>query len=100
MAESIHVRGEGGTIFEMGLPLPAGVQQRLDAGALTRVNPDGSPYAEPRPGPEGQDPHAVARPAPTANKPEWVTYAVSQGMSVNDANGHTKNELIELFGQD
>lgn len=100
MADTIHVRGEGGTIFEMDLPLPKGVQQRLDAKALVRVNPDGSPYAEADPEPEGQDPYTIARPGSAANKPEWVTYAVSQGMSVNDANGYTKADLIELYGQD
>jgi hypothetical protein len=101
VADTIHVRGEGGTIFEMGLPLPPGVQQRLDAGAITRVNADGTPHAPAAEDPDlDQGPYETPRPSSSANKPDWVVYAVSRGMSVNDANGHTKGELIELFGQD
>lgn len=44
--ETIHVRGEGGGIHEMALPLPEAIKGRLDSGQLTRVNPDGSAYVE------------------------------------------------------
>lgn len=47
MAETIHVRGEGGGIFRMMLPLHPAIQQRMDAGAIVRVNEDGSPLGEP-----------------------------------------------------
>lgn len=101
--ESIHVRGEGGVVWEMDLPLPDGAAQRLARGDLTRVNKDGSTY---EPGPDEDpaapqdpaDPHEVARPADGARKQDWVTYAVSKGATVNDANGATKQELIELYG--
>jgi hypothetical protein len=49
MAETIHVRGEGGGIFPMELPLHPAIQQRCDQGALTRVNEDGTPWTEPAP---------------------------------------------------
>jgi hypothetical protein len=47
MAETIHVKGEGGTVWEMDLPLRPDHQKRLDAGLLVRVNPDGSAYDGP-----------------------------------------------------
>jgi hypothetical protein len=40
----IHVRGTGGQIITMDLPLNDAMQQQLDAGTLQRVNVDGSPY--------------------------------------------------------
>ena len=32
------------------------------------------------------------------NKPEWVAYAVSQGMSEDEAEDLTKEDLVERFG--
>lgn len=46
MAEVIHVRGEGGGVWPMDLPLSPPIQQRFDRGELTRVNEDGTPYTE------------------------------------------------------
>lgn len=100
MGETIYVIGEGGTPFEMDLPLPAGVAQRLERGDIRRVNADGTPYeelAEPA-APAEEDPYAVKRPADGAAKAEWIAYAVSKGATVNEANGFTKPELIELYG--
>jgi hypothetical protein len=37
-------------------------------------------------------------PAKSANKPEWEAYAVSQGMSEEDAHAATKDDLVEKFG--
>jgi len=65
MSESIHVRGEGGAVWEMGLPLRPDHAKRLASGALVRVNPDGSGYTglepvevslEPLGGPADPDP--------------------------------------------
>jgi hypothetical protein len=99
MGESIHVRGEGGVVWEMDLPLPDGVAQRLENGDLTHVNEDGSPSRESE-DPDGSDPdpYAVARPANSASKADWVVYAVSKGSAVNDADGMTKAELVEKYG--
>lgn len=97
MADTIYVRGEGGTVFEMDLPLPSGAAQRLERGDMQRVNADGTPYTEPV---KDVDPFATKRPAQSAPKGDWVVYAVSQGSSVNDADGLTKAELIEKYGSD
>lgn len=39
----------------------------------------------------------IKPPAKNAPKSEWVAFAVAQGMSVDEAEGHTKEQLIELF---
>mgnify|MGYP001589899494 CR=1 FL=1 len=93
MADTIHVRGEGGTIFEMDLPLPKGVQQRLDAGAIVRVNPDGSLYAEAESG-------QAERPAKNASAEAWAAYALAQGAEPDDVEGLSRAALIALYGQD
>lgn len=37
-------------------------------------------------------------PAKSANKPEWVAYAVTQGLSEDEANALTKEQLVERYG--
>jgi len=103
MAETIHVRGEGGAIFAMDLPLPEGIAERYERGLLVRVHPDGSPYqAEPAatsPADGDSDLTAGRSPRPGVNAPkaEWIAYVVSQGhMSADDAATYTKADLIEL----
>lgn len=96
MADTIHVRGEGGTIFEMDLPLPEGVAQRLAFGSITRVNADGSTY-EPS---ESSDPARVPRPSKAASTEAWIAYAIDQGADPDEAKDCTRAELIELYGQD
>ena len=41
---------------------------------------------------------AVARPAKTAPKSEWVAYAVAQGEDESKAESMTKADLVETFG--
>ncbi|MFD7429048.1 hypothetical protein ACFV6Z_18675 [Streptomyces sp. NPDC059818] len=107
MAETIHVRGEGGAIFAMDLPLPEGIAERYERGLLVRVNADGSPYAGAPAG--AQDEGAVPadgsaltagrapRPAVNASKQEWIAFIVSQGhLSADDAANYTKADLIEM----
>jgi hypothetical protein len=63
------------------------------------------------PGPEGQADTVTERlsgsapaaadleaPAHSANKPEWVDYAVSRGADRADAEVLTKDKLIEQYG--
>jgi len=116
MPETGFFRGAGGGIFEMSLPLPEIYEEQVTRGQLTRVNADGSPYeaaAEtevvevPAEGGPAGDPPAderpamdlvegtIRRPGVNASKNEWVGYAVSQGMSVDDADAMTKADLIE-----
>lgn len=109
MAKTIHVRGEGGQIIEMSLPLPEPVADRLTKGLLRRVNADGSPYAG------GTEPSAAAtedvggqgsaltrgetpRPAANARKAEWVGWAVGvHGMDPEVAEATmTKQDLMDL----
>lgn len=111
MAETIHVRGEGGHIFTMDVPLPEGIADRYERGLLVRVNADGSPYAgaptsaplpEPQAPPEDPDPEPVpadvaGRPAVNAAKSEWQAYVVGRGLlSAEDAQNYTKADLIDL----
>ncbi|HWU21548.1 MAG TPA: hypothetical protein VN088_08485 [Nocardioides sp.] len=59
------------------------------------------------PGPEGQPdtvteglsgaPAPLDPPAASANKSEWVDYAVSQGSSRDEAEAMTKAELVEQY---
>jgi len=94
VADTIHVRGEGGTIFEMDLPLPKGVQQRLDAGAIVRVNADGSPVTE------VQESTQAERPGKNASAEAWAAYALTLGAEPEDVEGLSRADLIELYGQD
>lgn len=87
-------RGAGGSIFEMDLPLSEVMADQQTRGQLVRVNADGSPYEAPAT--DESDP--VGPPSRNALKNEWVGYAVSQGISVDDADAMTKNDLIEKFG--
>jgi hypothetical protein len=99
MVESIHVKGEGGTVIKMDLPLPSHIAQRLISGQIQRVNSDGSPHTVVPGAPSG--PVAgppLTQPAKTAVKDQWVGWAVVSGADPEEANGMTKNDLIEKYG--
>lgn len=109
MAETIYLRGEGGGIHAMDLPLPEPIEERLRKGMLQRVNKDGSPYTEPSPekptsagkvpDPGTQVPGPpLTEPAKTANKADWVGWAVVKGATAEEADGMTKGDLIEKYG--
>ncbi|GFH38910.1 hypothetical protein [Streptomyces pacificus] len=114
MPETIHVRGEGGQVIAMDLPLPEPIQQRLTSGYLRRVHADGSPYrgddelpapAEATPDAGGSEKPSTppsggrAKPAASAPKSEWIGYVVSQGqMSADDAANYTKADLMDMTG--
>lgn len=96
-APHVFIRGEGGAVIKMDLPLHETIEARLAKGHITRVSEDGSPYVE------GSDTPTVAalptkRPAINAEKAEWVGWAVAQGMGPDDAEAATKTDLIEKFG--
>ncbi|MFD6432823.1 hypothetical protein [Streptomyces venezuelae] len=101
---SIHVRGEGGQVIEMDLPLPEPIQDRLTKGLIRRVNADGSPYTGSSPQPASTSPQGSAltegrtpRPAVNARKAEWVGWAVGvHGMDPEDADAMSKADLMEL----
>lgn len=95
MMETGFFRGAGGGIFEMPLPLSDNYAYQAERGQLVRVNADGSPWEDAAEA-AGDGPKV---PSKSASKNEWVGYAVSQGMSVDDADAMTKSDLVEKFGQ-
>lgn len=106
--ETIYVRGEGGGIHAMDLPLPEPIEERLRKGMLVRVNEDGSPYRGggvdengrpfmPAPGQQVQAP-PLTQPAKAASKADWVGWAVVRGAGPEEADGMTKADLIEKYG--
>lgn len=112
MAETIHVRGEGGAIFAMDLPLPEGIAERYERGLLVRVNADGSPYAgAPARAASSSTEQAPAggsdltdgrppKPGATARKSEWTAWAVAvHGMDAASADALTLAALKELPDQ-
>lgn len=96
-----YFRGEGGSIWEMDLPLPDHQAEKVTKGYLVQVNADGSPYVKPAgdPTPAGV-PTVTTRPAVNAPKAEWVGWAVHNGMAPDDAEAKTKAELVDQFGRD
>lgn len=107
MAESIHVRGEGGQVIEMDLPLPEPIADRVTKGYLRRVNADGTPYTGaalpagdgPRPDAGGSALTNGVPPRPGKNevKAAWVGWAVNvHGLEPDVAEDMTKGDLMEL----
>jgi hypothetical protein len=96
MAETIYLRGEGGGIHAMDLPLPEPIEERVRKGMLRRVNEDGSPYLEATP--EQQVPSLpLTEPSKSASKADWVGWAVVKGATAEEADGMTKADLIEKY---
>ena len=102
MAEQMWILGENGMLNVFDLPLPAGIQSRLDRGDLTRVNENGTPWHEPgepvlEPPLGDLPPDAPPLPKKTENRAVWTEFAVSQGMDREEAASMTKAELIDRF---
>lgn len=96
--ETVHIRGEGGTQFELSLPLHESIADRLKSGHIHRVNPDGSAY-------EGEaDPDVPAPPTeapkPAAPKGDWLAWAIASGADPEEAAAATKQDLIDRHGSD
>jgi hypothetical protein len=94
--ETVHLLGEGGTVFELALPLHETITDRMAKGYIRRVNPDGSPFegpAEP-----GVPEPPTSAPKASAAKPEWVAWAIVCGLDSEDAEASTKQDLIDRFG--
>lgn len=94
--ETVHIRGEGGTVFELGLPLHEAIHERMAKGLIRRVNPDGSPHQgepdEQVPAPPTQAPKAAAA------KADWVAWAIVCGLDPEEAALATKQDLIDRYG--
>lgn len=86
-----------------GFPYTVGEWRVSDAEAasLAAMDAVGEKPAEEgatEPLPEGEPAEDDGPPNQSALKSVWVDYAVSQGMSREDAEAATKDELIELHG--
>lgn len=102
MAEQMWVRGENGSLQVFDVPLPLGIESRLNTGDLVRVNEDGTPWHEPgepvvEPPRGDLPPDAPPLPKKTENRAVWTEFAVSQGMDREEAAAMTKAELIDRF---
>lgn len=102
VADQMWIRGENGALHCMDVPLPPGIESRLNRGDLVRVNEDGTPWVEPgeeavEPPRGDMPPDAPPLPKRTENRAAWTEFAVSQGMDRAQAASMTKAELIEQF---
>ena len=88
MAETWHIRAEGGPVLTLDLPLHEVIADQLLKGYVKRVNKDGTPFVERT---------EVTRPAVNAPKIEWVSWAVHNGAKPDDAEALTKTDLIEKY---
>lgn len=95
---TVFIRGEGGSIFEMDLPLHETIIDKLRKGAVQRVDADGSPVPveDVLVGVPGLP---TERPALGAVKAEWVGWAVACGADPDAADGMTKAELVEQYNE-
>lgn len=99
--EHVYIRGEGGSVFKLDLPLHETITDKLVKGTVQRVNADGSLYTESK----SKKAKAASvpstpteRPADSAIKAVWVGWAVANGATVDDADAMTKTDLIEAYG--
>lgn len=99
MADVIHVRGEGGAVYAMALPLQPDVAHRLQRGHLRRVTADGAPWLDSPEEPDTAVPSLpTERPALSAPKPSWVGWAVANGCDPDTAEALTKTDLVDRYG--
>lgn len=114
--EIVHIRGAGGHIWPMALPLHETVAELVTKGEAVRVNEDGTDYvaADDAPEPKQSDepkavleyrlerepaPDAPVKPKAANPKADWVTYAGSvSDLSHDEADAMTKAQLVDRFG--
>lgn len=89
------IRGESGAIIKMDLPLHETIADKLIKGVLRHVNEDGSRWDAPE---DDETDAAPSKPAASANKAAWVAWAIHNGATEDDADGATKQDLIDLYG--
>lgn len=102
MADTMWIRGENGALHVFDVPLPFGIQHRLDHGELVRVNADGSAWVEPdeevlEPPLGDLLPDAPPLPKRTDSRAVWSEFAISQGMDRAAVAGMSKNQLIDAL---
>lgn len=86
-------RGEGGVVWKLELPLTTEMADQVRLGRLVEV-------PEPKGGEVDTSSQRVAAREPNANEPKsvWMEYAIAHGMSRQDANNTSRNDLIAKFG--
>lgn len=95
-AKSVYVRGEGGSIFKLDLPLHETIEDKIVKGVMQRVNADGTPYAG---GSDGVAAPPTSAPAKSAAKGDWVAWAVVCGATPDDAAALSKQDLVDAYAQ-
>lgn len=89
MSATAQFRGEGGSIFTFDLPLSADNEKKVALGYLRRVTSDASEEV-------AVEQVSVERPAQSAPKADWVSFAVHMhGLTPDEAEAMTKADLIE-----
>lgn len=104
-AETVYIRGEGGVVKAHDLPLPWGVQDRLDRGQVVQVASPEEPAVLVEPGapetPETPEPERVLLTRPPVNDPKdaWAAWAmqVDPDLTVEDTMAMTKVDLIKRY---
>jgi hypothetical protein len=96
MGDTVYIRGEGGSVFKLDLPLHEAIEDKLRKGLVHRVNADGTAHT----GDDTVPGLPTERPALSAVKLEWVGWAVHEGMDPEDAAALKKQDLIDRFGPD
>ncbi|MCI3271398.1 hypothetical protein [Streptomyces cylindrosporus] len=108
---AIYQRGAGDHIAERVQPEPGSEEeQRLEElvarseGGWHRAEDEAPAKLAPKDPPEGgggegsgSGPEDVKPPARSASKADWVAYAVAQGADQAEAEGKTRDQLVELF---
>ncbi len=125
--DTIFVMGRGGAIIQMDVPGDVHGRERFDAAVASghlRIVPDDQVVTRPHPrwpestqfvlrdgamldspvvepsavGAGDAEPEEDGKPAKSAGKPEWVAYAVAQGVPQDEADAMTKGELQARVG--
>jgi hypothetical protein len=94
IVKTVWLRGEGGAVFRMALPLAPDYTKQLRKGMLRQVNEDGTAYT----GSDALLALPTERPSNDADKASWVSWAVANGGNADTAESMTVRDLIEKYG--
>lgn len=97
--QTVFIKGEGGGVFELSLPLHETIEDQLRKGTSVRCNEDGSPYVIGSDGEPVTPAPPTERPADDADQTAWIGWAVVNGCTPDDAAAMTKQDLIDKYGK-
>lgn len=103
MVGTVNLKGEGGVVWTLDLPLSPNLAKQLEKGQLKPADDDARRlFASQEDATEAMDPDGGTgdgpsggeddRPAANAKKATWVSYAQARGI---DTEGLTKNQLVD-----